>query len=98
MDHQPQADHPGLGKPKQNDIGHNGPCGMKGMKSDAASLWIINRIRQQMIQIHQNRPGQDQPVFHPHPGKKRPLMDQTDDPCRDQKMQQDVYQGRLIVK
>jgi len=55
MNYQADADVPGFLWETQGKINWDGPKRMQRMKTDAASLRIIDRIGEEMIKIHQHR-------------------------------------------
>jgi len=60
-------DPPGPWKEKQYKIHQNGRPGVQGMKTNAATIGLKDRIGQQVVQVHQHGGEQNQvralPVF-----------------------------------
>lgn len=65
MECQPNADNACFFEKNHNHINYPRPIRMQGMKMNAASIGVKNRIGEQMIQINKHCCQHQQPGFFP---------------------------------
>jgi hypothetical protein len=58
---QSHADQSGIGKCCQNAVQQYGNIRMQWMKIDTATIWVVNRIGHQVIEVHDHCQYHDQP-------------------------------------
>ena len=54
MNRQSQSNQPGLGNKAEQNIEPNQPQLMERMKANAAAIGVVDRVGQQMVNIHQH--------------------------------------------
>jgi len=71
MNHQADSDIPGFLGETQGEINRYGEERVQRMKTDATPLRIIDRVGQEMIQIHKYRAGHYQVTYLPISSEKQ---------------------------
>ena len=72
VDHQADTDQTDAGEPGHSEVGSHGPGGVQGMKTDAATVGIVGRGGQEMIQVDTHGEKHDEPGALPARRKRQP--------------------------